>query len=321
MKLWPRPAPSTERFAQRAGALRSLAALLAGGDSAWHALQVWHRDGPESLRRPLLRLGRQVAVGAPVPVALAASSDALGRDARTMAALWACGSELGANLAAMIESLADVIEARRASAEHALALTAGAKLSGRLVAGLPLLCLPLLPATRAPMADAPGLLMVGTGVLLAAAGMRWIVGLVPAPVEDPVAELAGVLAASVEAGPPVEVALETLTHLAPGDLGNDLGRAQRVVRMGATWTGALQRSDSGSLRALGWTLGDAQDKGLPVAERLERFAAARRADQMRAFEQSLRRAPVLMVIPLTLCVLPAFALLALGPFLRGLAGA
>lgn len=313
-------AQSPQRFGQRAAALRCLAALLAGGRCGAHALVAWHENAPASLRPSLRRLSGRVALGAAEAGALAEATDALGRDAPTLAALWACGAELGADLVALVESLADVIEVRRAHAAHAAALTAGARLSGGLVAGLPLLCLPLLPAARAPMTDALALLMLSTGVALAIGGLRWIVRLVPSPVEDPVADLAEVTAALVTAGPSLDTALDVLAQHAPGEAGDRLARARRLVAMGATWPAALQRSEHEPLRALGRTLDGAHDDGLPVAGRLRRLAASRRADQARAFEQSLRRAPVLMVVPLTLCVLPAFALLGIGPFLRALAG-
>jgi hypothetical protein len=48
------------------------------------------------------------------------------------------------------------------------------------------------------------------------------------------------------------------------------------------------------------------------------FAARRRAARSRDFDAAMRRAPVLMVVPLVICVLPSFLLLGVAPFLRGL---
>jgi hypothetical protein len=62
----------------------------------------------------------------------------------------------------------------------------------------------------------------------------------------------------------------------------------------------------------------AEGHGLSPEASLRRFAAARRVMATRSFERDVRRAPVLMVLPLVLCVLPAFGLLAVGPFLRSI---
>ena len=40
---------------------------------------------------------------------------------------------------------------------------------------------------------------------------------------------------------------------------------------------------------------------------------------MSSFEAEMRKAPVRMVLPLTLCILPSFGFLPLAPFLRGIA--
>jgi uncharacterized protein len=94
---------------------------------------------------------------------------------------------------------------------------------------------------------------------------------------------------------------------------SQLRRSARLVRLGATWTQALERSVDASLQQLGRTLLQAEDKGLPVAASLDAFAAATRREKARLFDAAIRRAPVLMVVPLVVCVLPAFVLLGLGP--------
>ena len=78
------------------------------------------------------------------------------------------------------------------------------------------------------------------------------------------------------------------------------------------------RSDDESLRSLGAALAAPQSLGVPVAAALDEFARRRAESLENALERAIRRAPVKMVVPLTLCVLPSFALLALTPFLRSL---
>jgi hypothetical protein len=51
---------------------------------------------------------------------------------------------------------------------------------------------------------------------------------------------------------------------------------------------------------------------------LKSFSATRRAQRLRAFDAAMRRAPVWMVLPLSFCVLPAYVLLGLGPYLRSI---
>jgi hypothetical protein len=67
------------------------------------------------------------------------------------------------------------------------------------------------------------------------------------------------------------------------------------------------------------TLDRAARKGLPTADGLEAFAAQRDAAIARQLDRMIRRAPVLMAIPLVACVLPSFLLLGVVPFLRGFA--
>jgi pilus assembly protein TadC len=51
---------------------------------------------------------------------------------------------------------------------------------------------------------------------------------------------------------------------------------------------------------------------------LVEFARRRRRRLQLEFDAATKKAPVMMVVPLVLCVLPSFCLLALAPFLRGL---
>ena len=94
--------------------------------------------------------------------------------------------------------------------------------------------------------------------------------------------------------------------------------ARRLVRLGLTWGEALQRSCDESLARLGRILAQSEGKGLPMTATLGAFADARRKEVAGRLDAAIKRAPVLMIIPLVTCVLPAFVLLGLGPFIRGL---
>jgi tight adherence protein B len=219
----------------------------------------------------------------------------------------------------MVEGLAAASERRAESIADSEAHGSGAKLSARLIAGLPLAFLPVTPMTRAPMTDRPGILLLVCGVGLALAGVSWISALFPKPDphDDAAAVIAEVMACAVEGGADVRSALlEICSHPPPG-VTKEV-RLRRLVDLGVPSSEALERSGDESLATLGRSLAAATAMGLPVAPVLRDFASLRRSDKEREFEAAVRRAPVRMAIPLAVCVLPSFVVLGIGPFLRGL---
>ncbi|HWL66298.1 MAG TPA: type II secretion system F family protein, partial [Actinomycetota bacterium] len=199
----------------------------------------------------------------------------------------------------------------------AVAAASGARVSGRLVAGLPIAFLVLMPFRRVEMLDRADLYLVLAGVGLAVAGMRWIDKLVPDPqgFDDPLLSFVSNIERSIGAGLGIRTALSTSTERSTDER---LRVVAALVSAGATWHVALQRSPDPFLRALAPIVSRAERLGTPVAFEIDRLLVARRDELARLFDIQLRRAPVLMMVPLTLCVLPAYALLAFGPFLRGL---
>lgn len=244
----------------------------------------------------------------------------VGPDARALQTIFGIGVTIGGDLPRMLDSLAHAIEERLEARRSALAGTAGVKLSGRMVAGLPFLCIPLLPASRAPLFDGPGIALLMGGTALAWSGLRWMTRLVPVPAsfDDGAAATADVVASVLRGGAGLRAALDAVTRHPPTGVEEGLRRAAQLVCLGVTWTQALQRSSDASLVELGSRLLHAQSKGVPAAASLIAFAVARRAQRARELEAAIKRAPVMMVVPLVVCVLPAFILLGLGPFIRGL---
>lgn len=311
---------TTARADERAEGLRALAASVRAGSSVREALLAWPEECPAALREAVERLGRRLRLGDPVPAAIAAMDGAFGGDADVVAGVLAIHGELGGDVAAMLDTIAGGIAERGEAGAAAAAAGAGAKLSGRLVAGLPLAFIPLMPAARAPLFDGTGLALLVAGVALALAGMRWIGRLVPRPPgEDGAALIALVAAGVVRGGTGLHAALDCLARQAPVDVRAALLRARRRVQLGTSWSRALEQAESESLRMLGATLQRADRRGVPVADSLLSFVERRRAEAAREFDRATRRAPILMVVPLVVCVLPAYALLGLAPFLRGLA--
>ena len=308
------------RLEERAEALRSLAALLRAGLGAHGALCEWRNDAPLVFRSELTRLARRLTLGRRPPECLADLHAVLGGDAHAVAAIFASHTELGGDAARVLDRLAGAIDRRAAAVRAARAAAAGALLSGRIVAGLPLLLLLLAPLSKAPLLDALGIAMMVVGTALAAAGMWWIGRLVPRPpsAEDPAALISDSVAAALRAGASLEAALESASLGPSADPAASLRRARRAVILGASWPDALRSGDR-ILAGMAVAVGRAYRLGTPVAEALELHADRCREVAIQRFEAALRRAPVLMVLPLSFCVLPAYAVLGLGPHLRTLA--
>lgn len=302
----------------RAEALRALAAVLRTGVNPRAAIVGWHRDAAEEVRPSLARLGRRLRLGEETERALTTVWWGMGpSDDSPLAAAFALHARLGGDLAATVDGVAAGLEARRAATEDGNSAGAGARLSARLIAGLPLAFLPLLPLQRAPLFDAAGLALFVVGAALAGAGMAWIARLVPRPpANDPAADAADLLAATLRGGAGLTQALDVVAEVTPA-----LAQARRMSRLGLRWSDALRRSEEEGPASLGATIDVAQREGVPLAGALEALAARRRADRARAHRTRLLRAPVLMVLPVVLCVLPSFLLLAVVPFIRGVSGA
>lgn len=328
--MGPRPGSRGPRWARPRGpdseaagyeVLESLAGLLRAGLTPAQALQAWPhllaagaRDGP-------LRVARRVRLGASPAQAVARHPGLPGCEAALLAGLLEIHGRLGGDAARMVEAAARAAERRRRARADADAATAGARLSARMVAALPVAFVPLTPLAHAPLLDGPGAATAVLGGALAAAGFRWMGRLVPRPPPpDGVGLVAEVVAAVAAGGVDCGAALATIAALAPAGVQPGLERARRLVALGAAWSEALERSGDDGLARLGAVLARSLSLGLPVAGALVAFAEVRRAEQAADLSARLRRAPVAMTVPLALCVLPSFLLLAVAPFVRALAG-
>ena len=305
----------------RAAALRSLAALLRAGVTPRDALIVWHEDAPEAMRPILQKMSKRLVLGEATSEAVEMLSSTFGPDGRCLQVLYGMFGKLGGDLARSVDGLARTIENRRAAWRDTLAAVAGMALSGRIIAGLPLLCLPLVPASDVSLTDPAGLLLVILGVVLAALGMRWMAHLTPQPaeVEDGACAVARSAAVALAGGASLSATLGAIARHPPDDVRVDLEHAHKLNLLGLSWPNCLRRTGNPGLIGLSVTLERAARKGLPAADGLEAFAAHREAEIAGALDREIRRAPVLMAVPLVACVLPSFLLLGVVPFMRGLA--
>ena len=301
-----------------ASALDSLASEIRSGIPVRSSLSVWHRGVGDDLKPSLLCLRDRLALGLSPAVAFTAGTShaPLRELGRLLVPLLEQHERAGGDLAGAVQRTAVWLRQRSDGFEEARASVAGAKLSARLVAVLPLLFLPLAPLGRAPMFDRLGTAILATGVLLAIVGMRWIGSLIPSPPDphDPLDRFAREVALSLRAGMPIGPALSAAAVVA----GPSLASESRRVALGCSWGAVLGQSSDPFLCSLAAIVDRGDRLGLPVATSLEDLADQRKASRARMFSARLRRAPVVMMVPLTLCVLPSFGFLALGPFLRGL---
>lgn len=132
-----------------------------------------------------------------------------------------------------------------------------------------------------------------------------------------VPELAELMLVAMRSGAAPRRAFEVAARWAPHDLRAPVGRALVGLDAGqrldeALW--ALGRH-SPALQRLAAAVIGAVAAGSPVAATLADVAAEGRRTRRQEAQAAARRLPVLLLFPLTLCILPAFGLLTVGPAL------
>jgi pilus assembly protein TadC len=123
------------------------------------------------------------------------------------------------------------------------------------------------------------------------------------------------LGVSVSAGLGIRDAVRSVAALGTGPTGTEFARVVADVHRGAALGDALSRAAdrTGSLRPLVTTLAVTMASGAPAAPALQRLADAERRRSRRRVEARVRRLPVLLAVPLVVCILPAFVVLTLVP--------
>ena len=310
------------------GLVDALAAALAAGLSLELAFREIARTLPPALTRATATAGASLRLGEPIERALTAFDGVvpaaeLAPFAIVLGAFARSGGPVGRSLA----RVARLLRGRMALDTERAALTAQGRLSATvLVALAPLGALffailtPSYVATFAGSGRPLGILAVGLEI----AGAAWLWRLVRAPADTP--ELAALLDAVVvglDAGLSFELALAMLVERSPrvarlpearrllADL--RLGRGPRA----AFAAFALSGPDEARIAAL---VESASRFGAPLAELLVAQADALRDAERRHAETAARRLPILMLFPLSLCILPALLVVFLGPPLLAVIG-
>lgn len=132
---------------------------------------------------------------------------------------------------------------------------------------------------------------------------------------------ADLLAAAMRAGAPVDRSVLAVAEALDGPLAQRLGRVGRTLLLGGApeeaWSQlgpvpGAERLTAAAMRS--------SHSGAALAGALTRLADDLRADRATAAEASVRRAGVLVVLPLGLCFLPAFILAGLVPVIVAVLG-
>lgn len=297
------------------------AVLLRGGVPAGRALQLAAREMTAAATKTAARAADEVSQrtalltelhdridgGVSVAEALCASSSA--PEWRLLAAAWFLAERSGAPLAPALDRIAGALQSLEQLHERRESLLAGPRMTVRLVASLPPLALLLgallgfnpIPVLVGPVGIA--LLVIGSGLL--AAGIAWARALNHAVENrDRVAGLELELAwIAMSSGAAPSEAMLRVTDC--------------VSDFGVTW---VRFDDLCEGRALRSTLNAAQRVGVPSGPLLLEAASDVRARALAELESDAERLGVRVLVPLGVCVLPAFIALGVLPVLFSMLG-
>ena len=135
---------------------------------------------------------------------------------------------------------------------------------------------------------------------------------------DDLPEAVDLLALALGSGLNIPLAVDAVGRRGTGPLAAEMALAAQATRSGQPLGDALDDLTSrcgDEVRPLMTLLASGERYGVPLGESLDRLAVDVRAARRRRAEEAARRLPVKMLFPLVVCILPAFALLTLGPLL------
>ncbi|MFC0681969.1 hypothetical protein ACFFGH_29405 [Lysobacter korlensis] len=285
---------SAEEFDRAAGTVHRLAVLLAAGvppSSAWGYLDA----EPGS---PAAAAAEFIAGGVPVAEAVAAAAaraQAKQREAwQCLALAWAIATVSGAPLAPSLQRMASALrDLGQTSREIGVAL-AGPAATRRLVLWLPALGILFgiglgFDPLRVLLGTPPGWVCGGAGIGLLLLARGWTARLVAAA--QPSGTVPGMdldlLAIALSGGASIDRACEILREHAGTEAGTT---AERVLRL--------------AVRA-----------GVPAADLLRAEADQARREHLAGAQIRVARLGVTLLLPLGICVLPAFLALGVAPLL------
>ena len=296
-------AEQTSPTALAAEAATRCAALLRGGVLPARAVAVLAREAPCAETR---EVAARVARGESVGRSCAAVDDPAWR---VLGAAWLLAEQSGAPVAPVLDRIAHALRGVAELARRREVLLAAPRMTIKLVAWLPLAAVGvafLLGCDPLPVFVTPfGAALVTVGLLLQAVGVRWA-GRLTARVE----------AADRVAGLECELVWIALGGGAPPGLAR-VRVADAVAETQAEWIGYDSLRED---RPLSRALAGAVAAGVPAAPLLLDAASEQRAATHARLEREAERLGVRVLVPLAVCVLPAFLALGVVPVIATLVG-
>lgn len=292
-----------EELEPLASVVQRLGVLLAAGvapASAWHHLAD-AATGPVAAR---VRTVAEAADGGEAVgealVAVAASDDRADAAWRALAAAWLVATEAGAPLAPTLGALAASLRSLAKNSRDLATATAGPVATARMVMALPVVGVLFAVALGfdslgALLTTAPGLGCLGSGISLMVLARLWNRRLVAAA--RPTNHTPG-------------LGLDLMAIAVSG--GSSLPRARQVVRQARERCGLAPDGTEGAIDDV---LELSRRAGVPAATLLRSEAVEARRIARSEGERKAATLAVLLMLPLGLCILPAFMLLAVAPLL------
>jgi len=306
--------------------VEAIASALGSGLSLPQAFAEIAPAMPAALAAPTRHVAASLSLGARLDDALIAYRGTIAdEDLAPIAVVLGAFARAGGRVARSLSRVAALLRGRLALADEQAALTA----QGRVSAAVLVLLAPLGAIFLAiSMPDYIGILLGrGRGMLVAALVLEavaalWLHRLLRVPTTgSSLASLLDAVVVGLESGMTFEQALRSLVVRAP-----DVGRLPEARRLLADLAlGQGSRRAFGAFAAAGPAearvaalIASSTRFGAPLADLLVLQADALRDADRRRAEAAARRLPVLMLFPLTFCVLPALLIVFLGPPLLSL---
>ena len=310
------------------GLIDGIAAARGAGLSLEQAFAEVAGTLPRELDRATARAAAALSLGDPVGGALASYVGVVPEeDLAPFAVVLVAFTRTGGRVGRSLGRVARLLRGRLALDDERSALTAQSRMSATVLLGLaPLGAIAFAILSPDYIATFSGR---GRGLLAAALafeliGAVWLRRLTRPPKGSPeLASLVDAVVVGLEAGLTFEQALAALVERAPRVA--RLPEARRLLadhRLGRPPRSAFAAfAAAGPQEARIAGLVDAASRfGTPLAELLVAQADALRESERRRAEARARRLPVLLLFPLSFCVLPALLIVFLGPPLLSIAG-
>ncbi len=321
-----RSAAGRDRRAALPGLVEAIASALGSGLSLPQAFAEVAPALPRPLADPTRRVAASLALGGRLDLALASYRGTIAdEDLAPIAIVLGSFARAGGRVSRSLSRVAALLRSRLALADEQAALTAQGRASAMvlvLLAPLGAIFLALSMPDYVSILIGPGRALLLAAVALEAIAAVWLRRLLRVPTTgSALASLLDAVVVGLDSGMTFEQSLRSLVERAPA-VGR-LPEARRLLADLALGQGARRAfaafSAAGPAEArVAALIASSTRFGAPLADLLVIQADALRDADRRRAEAAARRLPVLMLFPLTFCVLPALLVVFLGPPLLSL---